>query len=236
MFQNNFNKSSLAMLAMVSAMTLSSVTQAAAVPLVNPGFDADDASAGDVFGATGWTVFGSAFTSSSIFDDCCRPLADTPDNVAKAFGAGAGMTQTVAAQAGDIFNMSGLGQDFIGDPLGQTGKLLLQIVFRDANGVFAGTAAGGNFAPGFNVFDSNSVDAGNPTDNIWTQLGVGTAAAPDNTASVDFNILVLSPAGGAGFFDSIEANQVSAVPVPAAVWLFGSGLLGLVGVARRRKA
>ena len=28
----------------------------------------------------------------------------------------------------------------------------------------------------------------------------------------------------------------SPVPVPAAVWLFGSGLLGLVGVARRKKA
>jgi len=30
--------------------------------------------------------------------------------------------------------------------------------------------------------------------------------------------------------------EVSAVPVPAAVWLFGSGLIGLAGVARRRKA
>lgn len=28
---------------------------------------------------------------------------------------------------------------------------------------------------------------------------------------------------------------VSAVPVPAAIWLFGSGLLGLVGMARRKK-
>ena len=31
-------------------------------------------------------------------------------------------------------------------------------------------------------------------------------------------------------------GTVSAIPVPAAVWLFGSGLLGLVGVARRKKS
>lgn len=31
-------------------------------------------------------------------------------------------------------------------------------------------------------------------------------------------------------------GQVSVVPIPAAVLLFGSGLLGLVGLARRRKA
>lgn len=29
---------------------------------------------------------------------------------------------------------------------------------------------------------------------------------------------------------------VAVIPVPAAVWLFGSGLLGLIGIARRRRA
>ncbi|MDH5484389.1 MAG: VPLPA-CTERM sorting domain-containing protein [Gammaproteobacteria bacterium] len=33
-----------------------------------------------------------------------------------------------------------------------------------------------------------------------------------------------------------DVGDISAVPVPAAVWLFGSGLLGLVSLARREKA
>ncbi len=50
---------------------------------------------------------------------------------------------------------------------------------------------------------------------------------------------------GAGEIDGIAQNttesfnwnlKITAVPVPAAVWLFGSGLLGLVGMARRKKA
>jgi len=35
---------------------------------------------------------------------------------------------------------------------------------------------------------------------------------------------------------SITLQSPALVPIPAAVWLFGSGLLGLVGVARRKKA
>jgi hypothetical protein len=30
--------------------------------------------------------------------------------------------------------------------------------------------------------------------------------------------------------------EVSAIPIPAAAWLFGSGLIGLVGISRRKKA
>jgi len=31
-------------------------------------------------------------------------------------------------------------------------------------------------------------------------------------------------------------NNVTVVPIPAAIWLFGTGLIGLIGIARRKKA
>lgn len=37
-----------------------------------------------------------------------------------------------------------------------------------------------------------------------------------------------------GTYPIYQEISVSAVPVPAAVWLFGSGLIGLTGIARRR--
>ncbi len=36
-------------------------------------------------------------------------------------------------------------------------------------------------------------------------------------------------------FATLDSMNISTVPVPAAIWLFGSGLLGLVGVARGKK-
>ncbi len=46
-----------------------------------------------------------------------------------------------------------------------------------------------------------------------------------------------SPTGfGNVQFEYHFEGTVNAVPLPAAVWLFGSGLLGLVGFARRKKA
>ena len=38
-----------------------------------------------------------------------------------------------------------------------------------------------------------------------------------------------------GSGNSLTVLSVSEVPVPAAIWLFGSGLLGLIGISRRKK-
>ena len=208
------------------------------IQLANPNFEDDNASGGDVWGATGWTPFGNgAFTTDGTngpgaHPNCCSPVADTLNNSFKAFGTG-GAYQSFAATAGDTFNMSGVGQNYGEDRLLNDSRAFLQIAFFDAAGLPAGTAAGGNVWLGFNLFDGNVIDA-NTSIDVWFELGVGTAPAPDNTAEVRFIVLMLEGGGGAGFFDTISANQV-VVPVPAAVWLFGSGLLGLVGMARRKQ-
>lgn len=82
-------------------------------------------------------------------------------------------------------------------------------------------------------------DNGNGTYSYFSTDGIATNPAnPDGVRGYG-----MLDGGFVGFnanfdFDApvSAADAVSAVPVPAAVWLFGSGLLGLVGVARRKKA
>ena len=49
------------------------------------------------------------------------------------------------------------------------------------------------------------------------------------------NITLTAPLGDADYDDMLVRAEFSPVPVPAAVWLFGSGLLGLIGAARRKE-
>jgi len=48
--------------------------------------------------------------------------------------------------------------------------------------------------------------------------------------------LAVDDTGSAEDLGVTATGTISAVPVPAAVWLFGSGLIGLAGLARRKKA
>ena len=86
-------------------------------------------------------------------------------------------------------------------------------VVWDANGVFQGDQT----LTGTKVFDAVSRDDdgnGNP--------GIPMVDGPFAGFEANFNLDGITP-------------DASPVPVPAAAWLFGTGLVGLAGVGRRRK-
>ena len=77
------------------------------------------------------------------------------------------------------------------------------------------------------------IDMGQGADAVVTCSGT---CGDGDTYTLDYSAVV--PTGsftGVPYSLHLEGT-ISAVPVPAAVWLFGSGLVGLAGIARRRKA
>jgi hypothetical protein len=92
-------------------------------------------------------------------------------------------------------------------------------------------------------FQSASAVALTPVDNLaGTNLeGLGIMTSSSRSSSLTQLVLAyndnLLGTGDADFDDMlVRADfRVAAVPVPAAVWLFCSGLLGLTGMACRRK-
>ena len=77
-------------------------------------------------------------------------------------------------------------------------------------------------------------------DKQRTVLSINTQN-PQDVGIINTCVVFNTFAGSCGFITSDNAKVFDAsgsweavVPVPAAIWLFGSGLLGLIGVARRK--
>ena len=110
--------------------------------------------------------------------------------------------------------------------------------FDDGSGPYTYTfTVGANQVGATMLFDwSTSSNIG--VVNVWD---VTSSASGTTYTSTDWDgdgilggKMINGPfAGFSANFNMVEAP--AAVPVPAAVWLFGSGLVGLVGVARRKK-
>lgn len=86
--------------------------------------------------------------------------------------------------------------------------------------------------PVFTGTETNGLASNNP-------LGSQQLVSVGVTSQADSNwidALVLLPSGTGGSLYALSAEVVvPEIPIPAGVWLFGSGLLGLVGIARRKK-
>ena len=104
--------------------------------------------------------------------------------------------------------------------------------------------------------DDNSLTFGltGTSGQIFTPWNINNNVTSRNYFNIDTNLVtkfnydyVTGNVGMIPTYDTTSGNfsggrvwadwdRVSSVPVPAAAWLFGSGLLGLIGVARRKKS
>lgn len=168
---------------------------------------------------------------------------------------------TYTATAGGNFALAAPGgtgsmTGFVSD----SGDVSLDLTGRVGNAAFFGYLG----TPAWNIDNSATISGqGDPvtgvqeplttgSDSAWTPGVAGTPTLTQTGSALVggggtwTGTLVSSGNIGSawGAFDSTPYTEVfnmtvngveAVVPVPAAVWLFGSGLLGLVGVARRKK-
>jgi len=152
-----------------------------------------------------------------------------------------------------LFSFSNTGADlesFIADVYFMDGTLLgISSIDNSDDGVQFSEGANPSHLPGYNATASFSADNDPGAKNgvqTGEYLGItfdlldGVTFADTLTAlsTGDLVIGIHAQGLGAGIDDSYSESltNVSAVPVPAAVWLFGSGLIGLAGIALRKKA
>ena len=73
-------------------------------------------------------------------------------------------------------------------------------------------------------------------DSIGDSAIVPVTRNADGTYSISWMVQSSYDMGGGDFVPTSVTMNFAAVPVPAALWLFASGLIGLVGVARARRS
>lgn len=185
--------------------------------LVNPGFENPVLGGGDVFGATGWTVFGGGtFT--------IKASPRTGDNAFKTFGVTSGAYQEFPTSPGQQWQ----GGAWILNPSfdAMTGAQIaaVNIEWRDAADGLLGFIS----SPG-------GLNAASPQGSAAADYSYAPVAgiAPAGAAKARFVLLTGAfgaPGGGAPFFDDAS---FAVIPEPATALLGALAMTALVAVRRR---
>ena len=221
---NKIIKIALGASALTVSVATSTQVSAAAVTVVNAGFNdqtgwglLNDAQLAEAGGPAGWTwvtpVAGNTVTST----EAIAPTEGTGFGITYA-GADAFTQNVNILTAGDyIFSVDA--NALTGTVNLSNSPAIARPLLDGAFSLFAGSA----FSPNMDVIT---------TDDWMTFTWTTTLSAGLLDVGLrNTNLAIYSIA-----FDNFSITEVPQVPVPAAFWLFGSGLIGLIGVARRKKS
>lgn len=228
------------LLTVVAVIALSLSANQASASLLNGGFETDDASGFDVYGADSWAAFESVFTTATVFRTGDQSL-QTYGPYNGIIGAGSVATQELPAEPGQTWVGEIWAQNSSLDPLDDFSDTfgVYKIDFLNANGNLVeglGFPEGTPLA-GFNVFESEvQINGSTPLDE-WTLLGVGTAPAPEGTVwaravIVKVSLFDLFPPGSI-FWDDASLVIGTAIPEPSTYGLVA--LYGMAMAVRRRR-
>jgi hypothetical protein len=205
-----------AALALLVTAFLSASSHAA---LLNPGFEAPDASGGDVYGSANWGAFNNAFTTISV-------PAHSGAQSLKVYGpffqfGGSGVVQGgFAANPGETWEASAYLRNDSSDPMQGTNFAVVKMEFLNAVNNVIGFA------------ESTQFNASNSTANTWELRSIqGVAPAGTTSAQIVLVHVQLNDpvTGGSVFFDDAA---FALVPEPASLGLLAMG--GLLSLRRRR--
>jgi hypothetical protein len=198
----------------VLATTIAGINSSIAQSSTLQAFLASNPAAGD-----GWTIEAGQYIGLT------NALTKTAGNSKAIFSSGIATGNPSAVNATTLALLEGY-QGAYGQDVGSGGLMALQTSKEASSGVSYSTQASTKYS----ILGAPDLSALGTTVNLYGLTGNG------NTGAVQSYILGTASLGTNGTL-TLAANSGGApVPLPAAVWLFGSGLLGLVGVSRRRKA